>query len=145
MEWQFTTTASGHVEVTRSSMPIFTRVLNDCIGTLAPRGAPAGLSTYWIEEAMKEFRPQLSSPEGSAMFSGNASYLELIDGLVEARFHYDPPDGDIVERVPLPEVIAILEEWRRVVIALDSDAPKRVPPPRPAIALGPPAESGRDQ
>lgn len=73
------------------------------------------------------------------MFSGNASYLELVDGLVEARFDHDPPDSDIVERLPLQEVIELLEAWRTEVTRLDPDATKRVPPPRPPIALGPPS------
>ncbi len=77
---------------------------------------------------MTEFRPNLTDSNGSAIFSGNASYLELVDGLVEARFDYDPPDSDIVERLPLQEVIELLEGWRTEVIRLDPDATKRLPP-----------------
>lgn len=140
MLFQFTTTTSGYIDVERSDqMPIFTNVVNDCVGSRAPRGAPAGLSTFWIDAALNEFRPHLTDSNGSAMFSGNASYLELVDRLVEARFDYDPPDSDIVERLPLREVIELLEAWRTEVIRLDPEAIKRVPPPRPPIALGPPS------
>lgn len=79
------------------------------------------------------------------MFSGNASYLELVDGLVEARFDYDRPDSDIVERLPLLEFVAVLEEWRALVISLDPEARMRVPPARPAIALGPPGGEAGDR
>lgn len=137
VRFQFTTSPSGYVEVVGpEDMPILAQVLNDCIGSRAPRGAPTGLSTYWIDEALKEFRPRLHG-EGNASFSGDASYLELIDGLVEARFDYDPPDSDIVERLPLQDLVDLLDGWRAEVIRLDPTAPTRMPPPRPAIALGP--------
>lgn len=140
MPFQFTTTAAGYIDVRRSDqMAIFAGVLNDCVGSRAPRGAPVGLSTFWIDAALNEFRPHLADSNGYAMFSANASYLELVDGLVEARFDYDPPGSDIVERLPLQEVIELLEAWRTEVIRLDPDATKRLPPPRPAIALGPPS------
>lgn len=53
-------------------------------------------------------RPRPSDPEGSAIFSGNASYLELIDSQVEARYDYDPPESDIVERLPLQDLVVDL-------------------------------------
>ncbi|WP_257423965.1 DUF6086 family protein [Nocardioides carbamazepini] len=139
MRFRFTTTPSDDVMVARSDeMPLFTDVLNDCIGTRTPRGAPPGLSTYWIDEALKEFRPHLGVSGASAIFSGNASYLEHVDGLVEARYDYDPPDSDIVERLPLQDLVDLLDAWRAEVILLDASAPTRMPPARPAIALGPP-------
>lgn len=71
------------------------------------------------------------------------SYLELVDGLVEARYDYDPPDSDIVERLPLQELVDLLDAWRAEVIRLDPTAPTRRPSPRVAVALGPPTnESG---
>lgn len=140
MDFRLTTTPTGYIEVAQSDeMPLFADVLNDCIGTRAPRGAPPGVSTYWIDEALTEFRPHLGDPEASAIFSGNASYLEMVDGLVEARFDYDPPDSDIVERLPLQDLVDLLDAWRAEVVRLEPMAPSRVPPPRPAIALGPPA------
>ncbi len=141
MPFQFTTTASGDVTVACSGrMRLFADVLNDCIGTRSPRGAPPGLSTYWIDEALKEFRAHIGIAEASAIFSGNASYLELVDGLIEARYDYDPPDSDIVERLPLEDLVVLLDAWRAEVIRLDPTAPTRMPPPRSAIALGPPAK-----
>lgn len=139
MSFEYKTDPSGYVEVVGpDGMQIFAHVLNDCIGSRAPRGAPTGLSTYWIDEALKEFRPHLIDPTRSASFSGNASYLELVDGLVEARFDYDPPDSDIVERLPLGQVIELLEAWRIEVLLRDPQATERVPPPGRVIALGPP-------
>lgn len=139
MRFKFAATPVGFVEVAQSEdMPLFVRVLNDCIGSRAPRGAAPGPSTYWIDEALKEFRPHLGVSESSALFSGNASYLELVDGLVEARYDYDPPDSDIVERLPLEDLVDMLDAWRAEVVRLDPTAPSRVPPSRPAIALGPP-------
>jgi hypothetical protein len=76
MRFRFMSTPSGDVIVARSDeIPLVTDVVNDCIGTRAPWGAPPGLSTYWIDEALKEFRPHLGVSEASASFSGNASYL----------------------------------------------------------------------
>lgn len=73
MRFKFTTSSSGDITVARSNeMPLFADVLNDCVGTRSPRGAPPGLSTYWIEEALKEFRPPLGVSKASAIFSGNA-------------------------------------------------------------------------
>jgi len=143
--FRFVSTDAGYVEIVRSEeRPAFTDVLNDCIGTRAPRGAPSGLSTYWIDETLKVFRPHLSGSEASAIFSGNASYLELVDGLVEARFDYDPPDSDVVERLPLHELVDLLEAWRIEVIRLDPTAATRMPPPRPAITLGPAVDDEGD-
>lgn len=143
MQFRFTTTPTGHVDVAPSDdMPLFVRVLNDCIGTRAPSGAPPGISTYWIDEALKEFRPHLGISGASAIFSGNASYLELVDGVVESRYDYDPPDSDIVERLPLQDLVDLLDAWRAEVVRLDSTATTRVPRPRPAIALGPPTDDG---
>lgn len=145
MRFQVTANPLGYVDVVGpEDMPIFTQVLNDCIGSRAPRGAPTGLSTYWIDEALKEFRPHLNHLAGPAIFSGNASYLELVDGLVEARYDYDPPDSDIVERLPLQDLVDLLDVWRAEVIRLDPTAATRLPPPRPAIALGPPVEDEGD-
>lgn len=138
MRYAFATTATGYVEVARTDdMPLLVRVLSDCIGSRAPRGAPSGLSTYWIDEALREFRPHLRVQEASAIFSGNASYLELVDGLAEARFDYDPP-----ERLPLQDIVDLLDAWRAEVIRLDPTASTRMPPPRPTIALGPPVDDG---
>lgn len=137
MRFEFTMTSSDDIIVACSDeMPLFADVLNDCVGTRAPRGAPPGVSTYWIDEALKKFRPHLGVSEASTIFSGNASYLELVDGLVEARFDYDPPDSDIVERLPLQDLVDLLDTWRAEVIRLDPAATTRMPPPRPAIALG---------
>ncbi len=139
MRFAFRTTPAGYVEVAQSDdMSVFIRVLNDCVGSRAPRGARSGPSTYWIDAALEEFRRALSDSDSPSMLSGNMSYLQLVDGLVEARYDYDPPDSDIVERLPLPDVIALLEQWRTAVINLDPNATTRLPPTRPAIELGPP-------
>lgn len=145
MRFAFTTTLTGYVEVAQTDeMSLFIRVLNDCVGSRAPRGAPSGLSTYWIDAALEEFRRAVSESDSPATFSGNMSYLELVDGLVEARYDYDPPDSDIVERLPLRELVDLLDEWRAEVIRLDPAATTRMPPPRPVIALGPPVEDDGD-
>lgn len=145
MRFQLTANPLGYADVVGpEDMPIFTRVLNDCVGSRAPRGAPTGLSTYWIDEALKEFKPHLNHPARPTILSGNASYLELVDGLVGARYDYDPPDSDIVERLPLQDLVDLLDGWRAEVIRLDPMAAIRMPLPRPAIALGPPVEDEGD-
>jgi hypothetical protein len=92
VRFQFAKSPSGYVDVVGpEDMPIFTEVLNDCIGSRAPSGAPSELSTSWIDTALQEFRPHLVSQQGTAIFSGDASFLELVDdGLVEARCDYEP-------------------------------------------------------
>lgn len=68
MHFQFTTNAAGCIEVKESTqMPIFARVLNDCVGSLAPIGAPPRPSTHWIDAALNEFRAHLGESIGSAM------------------------------------------------------------------------------
>jgi len=141
VRFAFKTSPNGDVEVAQAEdLSLFIGVLNDCIGSRAPRGAPSGLSTYWLDAALDEFRRALSEPHRPATFSGNMSYLELVDGLVEARYDYDPPDSDIVERLPLQELVDLLDAWRAEVIRLDPTASTRRPPPRAAIALGSPTK-----
>lgn len=55
---------------------------------------------------------------------------------MEARYDYDEPDSDVVERIPVGELVGLLEAWRAEVVRRDPDAPTRVPPARPAIAMG---------
>lgn len=61
MNYEFTVSAGGLVEVALADdLPMMSEALKDSIGARPPRGAPQdGLSTYWIDRAMRTLTPFL--------------------------------------------------------------------------------------
>lgn len=141
MRYEFKRTAGGLVEVVLSDdLPLMRDALEDSLGSRPPRGAPQdGPSTYWIDHALTGLRARLEDGSEAPFAAGNVTYLQLQAGLVEARYDFDPPDSESVDRVPAGEFAGLLTEWREHVLAESPDADRRVPPARPTRAMPPPA------
>ena len=131
MRYSFDLTDAGFVTVSLDEdLPVLSDALEDSLGTRPPRGAPQdGPSTYWLDGAIAHLRERVESGNAEPFASGNATYLQLRQGRVEARYDYDPPDSDIVSTVAASEFLALLVEWRQRVVEVSSDADGRMPPP----------------
>lgn len=134
MEFRFETTSEGLVvALLDGDLPMVQHALEDSLGTRPPRGARQdGPSTFWLDNAIAQLRERLEGGGQQAFASGNATYLQVRDGQVEARYDFDPEDSDVVDKVPADEFLVLLQAWRRRVLDEFPDADKRVPPPPPA-------------
>jgi hypothetical protein len=128
---RFDLTDAGFVNVTLDEeLPVLSDALEDSLGTRPPRAAPQdGPSTYWLDNGIARLRERMESGTAEPFASGNATYLQLQEGLVEARYDYDPPDSDVISAVAADEFLALLVEWRRRVVEVSPDAVRRMPPP----------------
>ena len=141
MRYEFKRRADGFVEVTLcEGLSLLQHALEDSLGTRPPRGAPQdGPSTYWLDDAMRRLRERLESGGLEPFASGNITYLQLRGDCVEARLDVDPVDSDIVDRVQAADFLKFLRHWRAVVLEASPAAAGRVPPPRTARPMPPPA------
>jgi hypothetical protein len=141
MRYQFHHNDDGSVDVTLDEdLPLLQDALEDGLGTRPPRGAPQdGPSTYWLDNAISRLRERMESGGPEPFASGNTTYLQLQSGRVEARYDYDPVDSDIVDKVEPADLLDLLTEWRRLVLEALPEAARRMPPPRPARPMPPPA------
>lgn len=140
MRYQFHHTDDGSVDVTLDdNLPLLRHALSDSLGTRAPRGAAQdGPSTYWLDTAIAHLRERMESGNPEPFASGNITYLQLHGGRVEARYDVDPVDSEMVDMVDPVELLGLLTEWRRLVMAADPKASLRMPPARPARPMPPP-------
>lgn len=138
LEYSFVETAGGVVTVeVAGDAQVLADALADSVGTRPPKGAPQdGPSTYWIDRALARLHTPPAGPREAVIASGNTTHLLLNDGVIEARYNFDPPDSEDVDAVPSPELIKLLEHWRRRVLELDSDAARRMPAPAPGRSSG---------
>ena len=134
--FEFEVTKEGLVDVLPvGAGSLMDYALADCLGTRPPRGAVQdGPSTFWIDRALQVLEDQLSSEDGEPFAAGNACYLQLRGGSVEARYDFDPDDSDSVDPMPVDEVLSLLRAWRAKTLSVDATASQRVP------AVGPPIE-----
>ncbi len=131
MEYRFEITVDGLVAVVLSDhVPVLNEALEDSIGSRPPRGAPQdGPSTFWVDRALQGVRARVADGSDEVFASGNVTYLQVRNGKVEARFDYDPPDGDIFGAIEVPAFIQLVEDWRSRILEASSEAEKRLPPP----------------
>jgi hypothetical protein len=139
MDFEFVVSDEGLVDVLLADdLPILSDALSDSLGTRAPRGAPQdGPSTYWIDNALAHLHARLEDSQEDPFASGNATYLALKQGVVEARYDYDEVDSGHVDAVPPQEFLDLLEAWRAKVMEVDPEAANRIPPARPARPMPP--------
>ncbi len=132
MRFEFVRTGEGFVDVAiDDDLPLLRHALEDSLGSRPPRGARQdGPSTYWLDEAIADLRNRLRHHSSEPFASGNVTYLQLSAEQVEARYDFDPPDSDAVDRVPVVEFLELLTAWRERVTDESPDADKRIPPPR---------------
>jgi hypothetical protein len=141
VEYDFERTSDGLVKVVlKDDLPLLRHALEDSIDSRPPRGAPQdGPSTYWIDNALRDLRARQADASTEPFASGNVTYLYARGESVEARYDFDSPDSNSVDRVAVSEFIALLTEWRQRVLAESPDADRRVPPSRAARPMPPPA------
>lgn len=85
--------------------------LNDSISSLAPRGRPAELSTFWIDHVLGSLdRP--SRPDSTAIGEGNFTAIVLDGSRVRAEALYDTFDPMTLS---IDEFRGILDRWRSEV------------------------------
>lgn len=134
MEYRFEVTEDGQVRVVLSeNAPVLAHALEDCIGSRPPRGASQdGLSTYWVDGALRDVKARLADSSDEVFASGNVSYMQVRDGKVEARYDYDPPDGDDFGVIDVETFIHLVEDWRSRILEVSPGADKRRPQPRAA-------------
>lgn len=139
VRFEFMRTPHGFVEVTlRDDLPVMRHALEDSLSSRPPRGATQdGPSTYWIDEALAGLRNRLKYRSSEPFASGNVTYLQLSSEHVEARYDFDPPDSDSVDRVPVAEFLELLRAGRERVLHESPDADKGMPPPRTVHRMPP--------
>lgn len=140
MQCTFDVSSEGLVDLTVKDMPILSHAFRDSLGSRPPRGAPQdGPSTYWLDDAITKLRARLVDGQTDAFASGNVTYLQLREGMVEARFEFDPPDSESFEKVDPEELLTVLIDWRQRVLDVSPTAAERVPPPPAARPMPPKA------
>ena len=141
VSFEFIVDDEGLVDVAiGDDLPILADALQDSVGSRPPRDAPQdGPSTYWVDSALTGLRARLEDAGEEPFTSGNETYLQLKEGLVEARYDYDAADSPYVDAVPADELLHLLEAWRRRILEESPAADKRMPPPPTAKAMPPPA------
>ena len=137
MDYDFTVTNEGLVDVNiDDNLLLLSEALRDSIGTRPPRGAPQdGPSTYWIDHAVTHLEARMEDGGREPFASGNAAYLQLRNGVVEARYDFDAEEDEILDAVPAHQFLALLRAWRESVLAESPAADKRIPPPPKTRAM----------
>ena len=141
MRYQFRRRDDGSVHmILDDDLPLLRDALEASLGTRPPRGGPqGGRSTNWLDNAITRLRERMGSGSAEPFASGNVTYLLLRGSRVEARYDFEPVDSDIVDRVESEDLLGLLTEWRRLVLEASPEAAHRMPPPRPARPMPPPA------
>jgi hypothetical protein len=123
--------------VLADDLPLLQEALRDCISTHPPQGAAQdGPSTYWIDRALTYLRCRLEDGGKEELASGNATYLQVRNGMAEARYDFALEDDEF-DAVPGEELLELLTAWRATVLQQSATADKRVPPPPKAYAMPP--------
>ncbi|WP_020390101.1 hypothetical protein [Kribbella catacumbae] len=95
-------------------LPVLREALADCISTHPP------WSTYWIDRAVKYLEYRLEDGGKEPLASGCCTYLQMRDGLVEARYEFGVEDDDLCDVVPAEELLTLLRAWREKVVEVSS-------------------------
>jgi hypothetical protein len=112
-EWHFRERPDQIIEADLGpAWPGFTEALNDAVSTRAPRGQPAGISTYWIDRTLTAL--ETANAPTKALASGNATSLALDGPFVVAQSDYEMwPD----ERMSREDFVEGMESWRAAALA----------------------------
>jgi hypothetical protein len=139
VEYTFIVKDRNSVElVLADDLPLLQEALRDCISTHPPQGAAQdGPSTYWLDRALTYLQYRLEDGGKEPLASGNATYLQVRNGMAEARYEFGLEDDEEFDAVPGEELLALLTAWRQRVLQESATADKRVPPPPKAYAMPP--------
>lgn len=97
----------------------FSEALNDGVSALSPKGQPAALSTYWIDDALSN----VASPPGTKVTGGNSSRIVRSETGVRARSDYEMFED---EEMAVDDFVRLLRAWRREVTErIDASDPAR--------------------
>jgi hypothetical protein len=112
-EWRFRERDDQIIEVDLGpEWPGFTEALNDAVSTRAPRGQPAGLSTYWIDRTLTAL--ETAKQPTKLLASGNATSVSLDGPFVVAHSDYEMWPA---ERMSREDFVRGMESWRAAAIA----------------------------
>ena len=139
VEYTFIVKDRNSVElVLADDLPLLQEALRDSISTHPPQGAAQdGPSTYWIDRALTYLRYRLEDGGKEELASGNATYLQVRNGMAEARWEFDVEDSETFDAVPGEELVELLQAWRDRVLKESATADRRVPPPPKTYAMPP--------
>jgi hypothetical protein len=139
MRYQLRVSGDGIVVVVLDDdLPLMGEALEDSLSTSPPTGASQdGPSTYRLDRAISYLVGRMQDGGSQPIAEGNATYLRLRAGNVEARYVYDPEDSSTVDTIPADEFLTFLQEWRKRVLDESPNAAQRQPPPRQARPMPP--------
>jgi hypothetical protein len=136
VDYEFVTTGCSVDLVLADDLPLLREALGDCISTHPPQGAAQDCpSTYWIDRALRYLESRLDDGGKEPLASGSATYLQVRDGIVEARYEFGIEDDDRFDAVPAEDLLALLKAWRTKV--LEESADRRAVPLRMARPMPP--------
>lgn len=117
MKYEFVVDERSVKLVLADDLPLMRAALGDCIGTCPQRGGSQdGPSTYWIDRALKYLQYRLEDGGKEPLASGNATYLQVRDGMVEAHYEFGIEDDDPFDAVPGEDLVELLKAWRAKVL-----------------------------
>jgi hypothetical protein len=138
VEYEFVVGTRSVKLVLLGDLPLMREALEDSIGTYPPGGGDQDCpSTYWLDRALKYLRYRLEDGGKEPLASGNATYLQVRDGMVEAHYEFGTENDDPFDAVPGEELVELLNAWREKVLQESACADKRIPPPPKAYPMPP--------
>lgn len=127
MNYEFVTAGCSVELVLTDDLPVLREALADCISTHPPSGAGQdGPSTYWIDRALRYLESRLEDGGKEPLASGCCTYLQVREGVVEARYEFGVEDDDLGDVVPAEELLALLRAWRERVVEVSSGTYRKV-------------------
>lgn len=123
----FTRRDDGQIDASVEGFDLLNEALADSISSLPPRGADGrGPSPYWIDVALEGVRNAASSGDSRPFTSGNETYLRVDGDAVVAAMDYHG-DEELAERMPLETFVALLTQWRALVVEARREATSVLP------------------
>lgn len=123
----FTRRSDGQVDAMVEGLDLFNEALADSISSLPPRGADGkGPSPYWIDVAFEGARRAAATGDSLPFTGGNITYLRVDGREVVAATDYDD-DEEFAERMPLETFLALLTQWRSLVVEAQNEATGALP------------------
>jgi hypothetical protein len=123
----FTRRDDGQIDAVVDGYDLFNEALADSISSLPPRGADGkGPSPYWIDVALEGARNAASTGDTRPFTGGNITYLRVDGDDVVAGVDYHD-DEEFAERMPIETFVALLTQWRSLVVEAQSEATEALP------------------
>jgi len=122
VKYEFVTAGCSVDLVLTDDLPVLREALADCISTHPPSGADDRPSTYWIDRALRYLESRVEDGGKEPLASGCCTYLQVREGLVEARYEFGVEDDELCDAVPAEELLELLRAWRVRVLEVSPGA-----------------------